>query len=153
MIEIGALCASHQGATRKMQPVICTYPSLMSKNGKCTMTGTVSIHVTIAVRLARSPRFLNGHAVAACPHTTRGQCARILYSGQGTKLVFFHTFCSLPLLATWVKHNEIKEQTPLWSQKNWILKRQKNALLDYRGSILADHTLREDMYVIGGWVT
>ena len=53
---------------------------------------------------------------------------QILYSGQGTKLVFFHSFCSLPPLATWVKHNKIKEKKPplpLWSQKNWIHERQK----------------------------
>ena len=97
----------------------------MSKNEKCTLTESVCIHITIAVRLVRYPRCLNVHAVAACPHTTRGQCARILYSGQGTKLVFFTRFVASRYWPPWVKHNEIKQKTPSWSQKNWIHKRQK----------------------------
>ena len=57
------------------------------------MTESACIHVTIAVHLARSPRFSNGHAVAAFLHTTRGRCGPnpLLRAGDKTR-VFFTRF-------------------------------------------------------------
>ena len=66
------------------------------------MTEAVCIHVTIAIPLVKSPRFLNGHAVAACPYTIRGHCGpeSLLRSRDKTRVFtpICSPFCSLPLL-------------------------------------------------------
>ena len=83
------LCLAQSRGSSKNKSASNMYVPIKSvQERKFTMTEAVCIHVTIAIPSAKSPRCSNGHAVAACPHTTRGHCEpeSLLRSGDKTRV-------------------------------------------------------------------